>query len=349
MSKIKKLTGAFPVNPLEVFKQGKYFKQQRDQFISVDIVVDPLADDALIGDTRLLLVAETSHCKVRTHVLAEDQLPPLTKKTTFVVIVLGEELSDPRAAQHKKHIQDLVAHVTAKNKPYVVVTRSSAIAEIAQDLNAMTQDVLYVPTFEDLAARLAQWCAQSLADDRLALAANFEFVRNAVASEFVKITSLQNGVVGGVVFIPGADMPIMTLNQIKMVLQIATAYGEPLDMQRIKEIASVVAGAFISRTIARELVAFVPGIGWAIKAGIGYGATYAMGFSVIEYFSMGGEALTFSQFMKGAKDDIIARAKEIAEQKQQEPAYSAEKAVTFTKDIASETKRLYIESKGHRD
>ena len=39
-----------------------------------------------------------------------------------------------------------------------------------------------------------------------------------------------------VVFIPGADMPIMTLNQAKMLLQIAAAYGQPLSAERIKEL-----------------------------------------------------------------------------------------------------------------
>lgn len=349
MSKAHKLKSMFPVSPFEIFKQGRNFMHQRDQFVGLDLLIDPFSDDALIGDTRLLFAPETNNGKVRIHVLSDSQMPTLSKKATFAVVMLGSEVFDKRAVEHKKHIQAVVAQLAAKEEPYVVLTRGENIAEIAHALNTPIKDVLYVPDYEELSAKLALWCAQSLSDARLALAANFEFVRHSIAQEFVKITSLQNGVVGGVVFIPGADMPIMTLNQIKMVLQIATAYGEPLDMKRIKEIASVIAGAFLSRTIARELVSFVPGIGWAIKAGIGYGATYAMGFSVIEYYSMGAGDVTFSQFLKGAKEDIIARAKEIAEERQESPASAAHKALAFTEEVASETKRLYIESKGKRD
>ena len=55
---------------------------------------------------------------------------------------------------------------------------------------------------------------------------------------------MQNAGVGLVVFIPGADLPIMTLNQAKMLLQIAAAYGEPMGKERVKELAAVVGGAF---------------------------------------------------------------------------------------------------------
>ena len=90
--------------------------------------------------------------------------------------------------------------------------------------------------------------------------------------------------------IPGADLPIMTLNQAKMVLQIAAAYGHDMDKERAKELAVVVAGAYISRALARELVEFVPILGFIIKPGIAYGATSAMGYAVMEYFE-GGESV----------------------------------------------------------
>ena len=114
-------------------------------------------------------------------------------------------------------------------------------------------------------------------------------MRRAVAEEAVKATAFQNAVIGGVTVIPGADMPLMTANQAKMVLQIAAAYGQPLGAERIKELAAVVGGGFALRAIARQALAFVPGFGWAIKAGIGYTGTMAMGYAAIEYFEAGGD------------------------------------------------------------
>ena len=58
-----------------------------------------------------------------------------------------------------------------------------------------------------------------------------------VANEFVKATAWQNALIGGVAIIPGADMPLMTANQAKMLLQIAAAYGQQLDTERVKELA----------------------------------------------------------------------------------------------------------------
>jgi len=126
-----------------------------------------------------------------------------------------------------------------------------------------------------------------LGELRTALGHNFEFVRRAVAKELVKKTAWQNAAVGVLMFIPGADMPIMTLNQGKMLLQIAATYGQSLDTDRVKELGAVVAGGFLFRTFARELVGLIPGFGWAVKGGIAYSGTVAMGAAAISYFEEG--------------------------------------------------------------
>jgi uncharacterized protein (DUF697 family) len=134
---------------------------------------------------------------------------------------------------------------------------------------------------------VADWMMDRMETKRSALAHNFEFMRRAVSKEIVKSTSWQNAAIGLVVIVPGADMPLMTMNQGKMLLQIAAAYGQPLDSERIKELAAVVGGGFLMRTFARELIAFVPGFGWAVKAGIAYTGTMAMGMAAIKYFEEG--------------------------------------------------------------
>ena len=92
-------------------------------------------------------------------------------------------------------------------------------------------------------------------------------------------SSLQNAGVGLLVIIPGARYARRgdVLNQAKMLLMIAAAYGEELNMERVKELAALVGGAFACRAVARQLVAFVPALGWAVKAAIGYTGTQAAG------------------------------------------------------------------------
>ena len=93
----------------------------------------------------------------------------------------------------------------------------------------------------------------------------------------------------GALPIPGADMPVMTANQARMVLNIAAAYGEDLSMERARELLGVLAAGFGLRALSRQVVKLVPVGGWAASAVIGYAGTVAMGRSTMLYFERGGQ------------------------------------------------------------
>jgi uncharacterized protein (DUF697 family) len=140
---------------------------------------------------------------------------------------------------------------------------------------------------EDLAERIADRADEA----SYQLAARLPTLRPAIVEQIIKKFSLQNGVLGVAIFIPGADFPVLTLNQIRMVLRIAAAHGEELDKERAFEILTVVAAALGFRTVARQLVGLVPGFGWAVKGGIAYAATRAVGEAATAYFAAGGTRL----------------------------------------------------------
>ncbi len=140
---------------------------------------------------------------------------------------------------------------------------------------------------EDLAERIADRAEEA----GYQLAARLPAVRPAIVDQIVKKFSVQNGVLGVAIFIPGADFPVLTLNQIRMVLRIAAAHGEELDKERAVEILTVVAAGLGFRTVARQLVGLVPGFGWAVKGGIAYAATRAVGEAAEAYFAAGGTRL----------------------------------------------------------
>ncbi len=167
-----------------------------------------------------------------------------------------------------------------------------------------------------LKLRMGQWIIAACREVRLAFAMAFPFVRRPLALDAVRSTAIQNAGVGVFVFIPGADMPVMTLNQAKMLLMIAAAYGEEPGLARAKELAAVVGGAFACRTIARQLVGVVPGLGWAVKGAIGYVGTEAMGRAAIEYYENGASL--------GKLEDMAAMAGEKATK-------AAESALSFAK------------------
>lgn len=156
------------------------------------------------------------------------------------------------------------------------------------------------------------WMLEVSPDElELAIAANFPFARKALAEKIVKETSKQNALVGGVTLVPGADMPVMTLNQAKMVLQIAAAYGQEMGPERVKELAGVIGGGFALRAVARNVIGVVPALGWAVKAGIGYSGTMAMGKAVIEYFESGGSLQGIGSKLFDAGDKIAHETKKI--------------------------------------
>jgi uncharacterized protein (DUF697 family) len=124
-------------------------------------------------------------------------------------------------------------------------------------------------------------------DGAAALAVRLPAVRRAYCDHVVLANASQNAVIGAVVIIPGADMPAMTANQIRMVLKIAAAYGEEIGLDRALEILSVVGTAFVFRTLARQALDFVPGFGWALKGAVGFTGTVALGEAAIAYFEAG--------------------------------------------------------------
>ena len=181
-------------------------------------------------------------------------------------------------------------------------------------MNAQSPEISDAPIPIDAAAaaaldrRMGEWVVAACREKRLALALSFPFVRRPLSLEAVSATSLQNAGIGLVLFIPGADMPLMTLNQAKMLLQIAAAYGEPMSVARVKELAAIVGGAFACRSVARQVAGAVPAIGCAVKAGVGYAGTKAMGLAAVEYFERGGNIAGLA----GVVSTATAKATQIA-------------------------------------
>lgn len=185
---------------------------------------------------------------------------------------------------------------------------------------------------EDIAAldlQMGKWISNACSEKRLAFALAFPFVRRPLSLDSVNVTAIENALVGGLVIIPGADMPIMTLNQIKMLLRIASAYGQPLTIQRAKELAATVFGGFFCRSVSRNLCGIVPIAGPVIKAGVGYAGTIAMGRAAIEYFEGGGGVVGLGKAVNRARDaavKAVLKARRGDEEPEPEPATFSEKA-----------------------
>ncbi len=134
---------------------------------------------------------------------------------------------------------------------------------------------------------IARAIARRLGESGTSLAARLPVLRGAVCRELIRSMSRTNGLVGAAVFVPGVDMPVLTLNQARLVLRIAAAHGEEIDQRRALELLAVVGGGLGFRALARELLGAVPVAGWALKGGIAYAGTRAVGEAALRYFEAG--------------------------------------------------------------
>ena len=130
---------------------------------------------------------------------------------------------------------------------------------------------------------IARAVAAKLGEKATSLARRLPVLRPAVCAELIQSFARKNGVIGAAVFVPGVDMPILTLHQIRMVLRICSAYGLELDAQRIPELLGTVGAGFGFRMVARELLDFVPVLGWAVKGAVAYAGTRAIGEATVRY------------------------------------------------------------------
>ncbi len=271
-----------PMDVRDLMKSGTRLVEERERPVRLAVFVEVDAADELISAVQAALRPKTAAATLQID-LAEPGKPPALAPGTDVVIALvgGGGAGIVEALEGPRRMQTQVVAVSLGAED-----RADALADA---LLQPTGDLVVAESPEQAVAALGEWLADALGSKRLALAHNFVFMRRAVAEDAVKTTAWQNGVIGAVSLIPGADMPIMTANQAKMLLQIAAAYGEPLGVDRIKELAAIVGGGFALRTVARQLLVVVPVLGWAVKGGIGYTGTVAMGKAAIAYFEDGAD------------------------------------------------------------
>jgi uncharacterized protein (DUF697 family) len=134
---------------------------------------------------------------------------------------------------------------------------------------------------EEAVARVAARVAVRAGEAAWALARGLPVLRRPVAEALVTRFARQNAAVGAAVFVPGADLPTLTLNELRMVLRIAAAYGLELEGTRRLALATVVGAGLGLRAIARRAVQLLPAPAFAVKGGVAYAGTRAIGEAAI--------------------------------------------------------------------
>ncbi|MBI4322450.1 MAG: hypothetical protein HY675_28485 [Chloroflexi bacterium] len=143
---------------------------------------------------------------------------------------------------------------------------------------------------------------ESLPGLQLALARRLPRFRDHVANQIILETSRVNAefalfssipsnipIIGEIVS-PGADLFVLTKNQVMMILKLAVLNGRSIDakLEIVLEIAPVVGGAFLWRTLARTLLGLVPGVlSAAPKTLVAFAGTHVVGSMAHYYYGHG--------------------------------------------------------------
>jgi uncharacterized protein (DUF697 family) len=141
------------------------------------------------------------------------------------------------------------------------------------------------------------------------LASLLPALRPYVIEQVIESAARRNARTSLMIFIPGADLPILTTMQMRMVLKIAACHGQKVSPDRALELLSVLGAGFGFRMIARELLDIVPVAGWAVQSGIAYSGTKALGKAADEYFAHGAvaDASRLRALAEGVKVELQER------------------------------------------
>ena len=262
---------------LEVLTSGRAAEKSHDETVRVRVYVDPTAPGELVSAVRKAFVALRPGGIVDVLSLAcgyvEDDV------TADVVLVI------PGA--NESAAADAVAAYARRGTHVGVLVESSVDAPHVSldEVSASFVEVMGATDSVAATSKVARWLVRAT-DKGIAFAANFPFCRDEEIEALIGKCALENTAVGAVSILPGSDMPIMTANQAKLALDIAAAYGQSIDVSRAAELVGVLGAGFAYRAAARSLVGLVPGLGWAVKAGMGYAGTVSTGHALKARFDI---------------------------------------------------------------
>ena len=313
-----------PVDVVALIDEMTNVQAAHEVPLSVSVYVDDEAPAELVAHVRNAFASTSSHVRMTVSYLDGSFAPHPTDDVA--IIAAGESATAAAAAVQVRAVGVPVMVATLAPLKLAAAAARAGVAVPEGDIVSPRADEDMTGTWNDEVAadldeRIGRWIVSACREKRLAFAIAFPFMRRPLAKDAVQLTALENAGVGLIPIWAGADLPIMTLNQAKMVLQIAAAYGQAMDKNRLKELCFVLVGAYVSRGLVRRLVAAVPVLGFVFRTGVAYGTTAAVGYAVIEYFEGGEDATGMANVLERAAEAgtkalslVQGKASEIAPQ-----------------------------------
>jgi uncharacterized protein (DUF697 family) len=175
------------------------------------------------------------------------------------LVWIGKPGEDELRAASRAHIP-IIGVTEGESLPYVL------------DTNVVTVAPGRALPIGEIAAAVAR----AVGPPAVGLAARLPVLRPAVVDELTRRMARRNALVGAAVWLPGVDLPILTLNQLRLVMAIAIAGGRAVGPALGPELAAVAGAAYGWRKIARSLDR-LPVPSPLVKGAVALGGTLAVG------------------------------------------------------------------------
>lgn len=254
-------------NLVDVLTQGRDARARADEPVRLCVLVDLDAPRELALAVRDALVPRTATASVDVWPLGV-RLDALGQAPDAALIIPGSGARDCGQA-----MRELAGRGVAVG---VVVASALDAPEVALDeSSAPLVGVVAASDASAVLRKLASWLVRALGEKDVALAAAFPFLRQEVVDGLALRCAVENAALGAVSLVPGSDFPLMTTNQAKLAVQMASCYGAALTPRRAAELAGVVGAGLGYRAVARGVAGLLPGVGSVLKAGIAFGGTMA--------------------------------------------------------------------------
>ncbi len=198
------------------------------------------------------------------------------------------------AAGVRQSDRDLFTELQALNRPIVVALNKTDLVqkdlnwvlENAEELLGLRPIPISAQTGKGIANHLIPAILRVQPALAVAMARELPAVRAQIVNRIVRQTAWFSGLVS-LQPVPGLDIPILLAAQTRMVLRIASAYGEAMSVSHARELLTTMAGGLLSRYLGSQLAKLVPGPGWIVSGIISAAGTWAIGQAARHYFEAG--------------------------------------------------------------
>lgn len=223
----------------------------------------------------------------------EPDIGDLIEALTGVRGTPSVEIVDPdRVPQDLAQYDVIVVHSRVSNDDFLRVRQRAGVAA------HRVHDAGQLVDINNLRMRIVDHAG----NEATALGRWYPAFREAAAIAVINETSRANAQFAMVASVPtvipvigsiasaGADMIVLTKNQLLMAIKLAAIHNRPLSDKKaiLRELMPVIGSGFLWRSLAREGVAFLPfAAGTVPRVAIAFAGTYATGRAVDGYYRFG--------------------------------------------------------------